>query len=176
MEGYAETIAARHDYPHMRFVPKSEIRQHVDSPVYHGGVLDMGAYHLHPLNYCLGLARGAVSEGAMLHEGSPVTRLEKTASGHRIATANGNVAADHVVVACNGYLGHPDTGDMFGLPGGIAPKIMPINNYIAATRPLTETGITRQLFAATRESDLEKPYMRDLIRLAGEEARRLQEG
>ncbi|MCR9257380.1 MAG: FAD-binding oxidoreductase [Alphaproteobacteria bacterium] len=139
MEGYAEAIADRHGYPHMRFVPKSEIRQHVDSPVYHGGVLDMGTYHLHPLNYCLGLARGAVAEGAVLHEGSPVTRLEKTASGHRVATADGSVTADHVVVACNGYLGHPDTGDMLGLPGAIAPKIMPINNYIAATRPLSET-------------------------------------
>ena len=43
------------------------------------------------------------------------------------------------------------------------------------TRPLTKQGITRRLYAATRTEDLEKLYMSDLIRLAGDEARRLQD-
>jgi LysR family transcriptional regulator for metE and metH len=42
------------------------------------------------------------------------------------------------------------------------------------TRPLTETGITRRLYAAVRRDDLEKPYMQHLLKLAGEEARKLQ--
>ena len=42
------------------------------------------------------------------------------------------------------------------------------------TRPLTEQGLSRRLYAAVRSEDLEKPYMSGLIRLAGEEARRLQ--
>ncbi|MGX9349753.1 LysR family transcriptional regulator [Shimia sp. W99] len=59
------------------------------------------------------------------------------------------------------------------LPDWVVREVKYSSDYV--TRPLTETGITRQLFAATRNDDLEKPYMRDLIRLAGEEARRLQE-
>lgn len=59
------------------------------------------------------------------------------------------------------------------LPDWVVREVKYSSDYV--TRPLTETGLTRQLFAATREDDLEKPYMRDLIRLAGEEARRLQE-
>lgn len=59
------------------------------------------------------------------------------------------------------------------LPDWVVREVKYSSDYV--TRPLTENGLTRQLFAATREDDLEKPYMRDLIRLAGEEARRLQE-
>jgi LysR family transcriptional regulator for metE and metH len=42
------------------------------------------------------------------------------------------------------------------------------------TRPLTEKGLTRQLYAATRSDEVSKPYMIDLIRLAKEESAKLQ--
>jgi len=42
------------------------------------------------------------------------------------------------------------------------------------TRPLTKAGITRRLYAAIRSDDLQKPFVRDLIGLAGTEAKRLQ--
>jgi LysR family transcriptional regulator for metE and metH len=42
------------------------------------------------------------------------------------------------------------------------------------TRPLTKNGITRRLYAALREEDRQKPYMVDLLRLAEEEAHKLQ--
>ena len=59
------------------------------------------------------------------------------------------------------------------LPDWVVREVKYSSDYV--TRPLTKAGITRQLFAATRNDDLEKPYMRDLIRMAGEEARRLQQ-
>ncbi|MCA0939317.1 LysR family transcriptional regulator [Salipiger pacificus] len=58
------------------------------------------------------------------------------------------------------------------LPDWVVREVKYNSDYI--TRPLTEAGITRHLYAATRTEDLEKPYMMDLIRLAGQEARRLQ--
>jgi len=39
---------------------------------------------------------------------------------------------------------------------------------------LTETGITRRLYAAVRTDDRDKPFMEQLLKLAGEEARKLQ--
>ncbi len=42
------------------------------------------------------------------------------------------------------------------------------------TRPLTKTGITRRLFAATRAEDTGLPFVAHLIRLARQEAVRLQ--
>ena len=58
------------------------------------------------------------------------------------------------------------------LPDWVVREVKYSSDYV--TRPLTEQGITRRLYAATRSEDLSKPYMTDLIRLAGEEARRLQ--
>ncbi len=58
------------------------------------------------------------------------------------------------------------------LPDWVVREVKYSSDYV--TRPITEQGLTRALFAATRTEDLEKPYMQDLIQLAGEEARRLQ--
>ena len=40
--------------------------------------------------------------------------------------------------------------------------------------PLNKKGVQRGLFAATRTDSVEKPFMRNLIDLAGQEAGRLQ--
>ncbi|MDC0736844.1 LysR family transcriptional regulator [Cognatishimia sp. SS12] len=58
------------------------------------------------------------------------------------------------------------------LPDWVVREVKYSSDYI--TRPLTKDGITRGLFAATRSDDLEKPYMQDLIALAGIEAKKLQ--
>jgi LysR family transcriptional regulator for metE and metH len=58
------------------------------------------------------------------------------------------------------------------LPDWVVREVKYSSDYV--TRPITEQGLTRALFAATRTEDLDKPYMQDLIQLAGEEARRLQ--
>ena len=48
------------------------------------------------------------------------------------------------------------------------------NNSDYAVIPLSKNGIQRGLFGATRTNCLEKPFMRNLIDLAGQEAGRLQ--
>ncbi len=58
------------------------------------------------------------------------------------------------------------------LPDWVVREVKYSSDYI--TRPLTEAGITRRLYAAVRQSDLEQPYMQRLIALARQEARRLQ--
>jgi LysR family transcriptional regulator for metE and metH len=58
------------------------------------------------------------------------------------------------------------------LPDWVVREVKYSSDYV--TRPLTQNGITRRLYAATRSSDTEKPYVSDLIRLARQEAKRLQ--
>ncbi len=58
------------------------------------------------------------------------------------------------------------------LPDWVVREVKFSSDYV--TRPLTKNGLKRGLFAATRYEDLKKPYMTDLIRMAGEEARELQ--
>ena len=58
------------------------------------------------------------------------------------------------------------------LPDWVVREVKYSSDYV--TRPLTRTGITRRLYAATRDADAEKPYVKELIRLATQEATRLQ--
>jgi len=58
------------------------------------------------------------------------------------------------------------------LPDWVVREVKYSSDYV--TRPLTKSGITRRLYAATRTSDTDKPFVSDLIRLARQEANRLQ--
>ena len=124
-----EHMASEYGYDKLRFVPRDEIRGMVDTDRYHAGLLDMGGAHLHPLNYALGLARAAMAKGARIHENTRALEISKTDPA-RVRTSSGTVTARHVVIACNGYLG--------SLMPGMAPRIMPVNNFILATEPLGE--------------------------------------
>ena len=58
------------------------------------------------------------------------------------------------------------------LPDWVVREVKYNSDYV--TRQLTETGVTRRLYAATRTVDTEKPFVAELIRLARQEAQRLQ--
>ncbi len=129
LEAEAALLHSRYDYSHISTLSKAEVAEKVGSTRYHGGILDGDAWHLHPLNYALGLARAAAAAGARLHEASRVTDY-RLAEPARVMTAKGEVRARYVVLACNGYLGD--------LEPRVAGRIMPINNFILATEPLSE--------------------------------------
>ena len=59
------------------------------------------------------------------------------------------------------------------LPDWVVREVKYSSDYV--TRPLTDKGIKRRLYAAVRSEDREKPFMRMLIDLARVEARKLQE-
>ncbi len=128
--GEAEHLARDYGYDKLRYVPRDEMHEMVGTTRYHAGLLDEGAAHLHPLNYCLGLARAALAKGVRIYEGSRALDIRRTDPA-RIRTASGTVTANHVVLACNAYLGN--------LEPRIAGRIMPVNNFIVATEPLGES-------------------------------------
>jgi gamma-glutamylputrescine oxidase len=115
-------------YEAVRMLSKAEVEERLASRLFHGGLVDMGAGHLHPLNYALGLAVAAEAAGATLYEESPAIAV---APGE-VRMSAGRVRARYILLACNAYLG--------GLEPRIAGKFMPISNYIIATEPLGEAG------------------------------------
>ncbi|MFD1912259.1 NAD(P)/FAD-dependent oxidoreductase [Halodurantibacterium flavum] len=123
----AEKLARDYDYHQIEVLDRDALHAICPSPAYHGGDIDRGAGHLHPLRYAFGLARAAAAAGAHLHEGSTVTEIDHGPTV-RIRTAGGEVEARHLILACNGYLGRLDRN--------VAARVMPINNFIAATEPL----------------------------------------
>lgn len=128
---HVEHLRLTYGYDQIRFVDGDEIGDMVGSPKYFGGSLDMGAGHLHPLNYALGLARAADKAGAKIFEETKVTGIEEQVSGGvQVTTDTGTVKARHLILACNGYLGE--------LNRETAAHVMPINNFIVATKPFSE--------------------------------------
>lgn len=139
---YAEHLDARYGYQHLEVLDQAGCQALCPSPVYKGGILDHDAAHLHPLNFALGLARAARDAGVQIYEDTPVHHVEEHQPAV-VRTDKGRVVADHVVFACNGYMG--------GLNRKVAARVMPINNFIAATEPLgveAEKVLTRDVAVA----------------------------
>ncbi|MBD3662775.1 NAD(P)/FAD-dependent oxidoreductase [Sulfitobacter aestuariivivens] len=126
---YADHLHDAYGYDQLEKLDRDALQSVCPSPDYVGGVLDMGAAHLHPLNYALGLARAARDAGVRIFETSPVHHIDER-DKVTVQTDAGRVEAEHAVLACNGYLG--------GLNRKVAARVMPINNFIAATEPLGE--------------------------------------
>ncbi|HEU0221401.1 MAG TPA: FAD-binding oxidoreductase [Paracoccaceae bacterium] len=126
---YVEKMRQEYGYHSLRFLPPDEVRAMFGTRAFSAGLLDTAAGQLHPLNYARGLARAALAAGAVIHEMSEVTRIER-GPVLRLRTASGEVAAPHAILACNGYVGmlEPET----------AARVLPINSYIIATEPLPE--------------------------------------
>ena len=125
------------------------------SPAYHGGVFDPEAAHLHPLRYAFGLAKAAEDAGARIYE---TTEVQSVLPGSRVrlGTERGSVMANHVVLACNGYLG--------GLDPSVAAHVMPINNFIIATVPLADDVANRLI--PGREAVSDSKFVINYFRLA----------
>jgi LysR family transcriptional regulator for metE and metH len=60
------------------------------------------------------------------------------------------------------------------LPDWVVREARASRDYV--TRPITDSGLTKRLYAAIREDDADKPYVAHLIRLAREIPVRLQRG
>lgn len=125
----AEKLQESYNYQDIRFINQAEIRQKIASDRYYGGTLDEGAGHLHPLNFALGLAKAAEEKGVRIYE---KTELLSFNDGDPIClkTEEADIKSRFMILACNGYLGN--------LEPRLARYILPINNFIIATAPMTE--------------------------------------
>lgn len=126
---YAEKLRTDYGYDKIRTLDREEIRHLVGTDAYYGGSIDMGGGHIHPLRFAFGLARAATAEGVRIFERSRVSKIEP-AEPAKVKTDKATITASHVVLGCNGYLGNLD--------GQVAARVMPINNFIVATEPLSE--------------------------------------
>lgn len=125
---YVRHLRDTYGYGAVEPLDREQIRTLIGSPDYHGGAIDHGAGHLHPLNFALGLARAALAAGVVLHENTPATGF--TENGRVILTTadGGRVEAGLLLLCGNGL--------MDGLDRRVDERVMAIHNYIAVTEPL----------------------------------------
>jgi gamma-glutamylputrescine oxidase len=110
--------------------PTDQVRGVLRTPLYYQAVHLPGAFHVHALNYALGLAAAAEGAGARIYENSPAVGLDAMGVRKRVDTPNGRVRANHIVLAGGAHLG--------ALFPPIADTIVPVASYIATTAPLGE--------------------------------------
>lgn len=116
-------------------IAPGEVSQWIASRRFHSGLHDARSGHLHPLKYCLGLARAAAKLGVRIFENSAVTSLACGAP-NRLRTQHGELRARHVLLAGNVYLN--------GVAPLLARRIMPVGTYIVASERL-DAALARSL-------------------------------
>ncbi|HEV3373685.1 MAG TPA: FAD-dependent oxidoreductase [Xanthobacteraceae bacterium] len=104
------------------------VRDVLKSDRYFNAIHFPRAFHLHPLNYALGLAAAAEQAGAHIFEGTPAVAIDPAGVRKRIETPHGRLRAAHVVLAGNVHIGD--------LMPNIAATLLPVWTYLATTAPL----------------------------------------
>ena len=122
-------------YSKMQLWDKTQLQQHLGSELYVGGLFDSNSGHLHPLNYCLGLAKACLDLGVQIFEQSPVLDMQLQADKAILKTDKASVSAQNVVIATNAYIADSPKS----IHRGSARKILPVESFIIATEPLDQT-------------------------------------
>lgn len=94
---------------------------------YSGGLFTPGAAMIQPAAFVRGVARGLESDLMMIHEMSPVTRLERRNAAWVAFTQKGTATAPKVILAVNGHV------ESFGF---FRRRLMRVLTYASMTRPL----------------------------------------
>jgi gamma-glutamylputrescine oxidase len=111
-----------------RWLDGEHLRERLHTDRYSAALFEPGALHIHPLNYALGLAEIISGSGAAVYEKSPAVALQREGAHWRVRTPSGEVRAEHVVLACGGYLA--------GLQRAVDRSVLPIATYVMVTEPL----------------------------------------
>lgn len=117
----------RYGHQQLSLLDATESEAAIGTGRYRATLLDHSAGHMHPLRLAQGEAAALESLGGVVHEGSPVLRIER-GDPAVVHTAQGQVKARFVIVACNAYIG--------GLEPQLASRSMPCGTQVIATEPL----------------------------------------
>jgi gamma-glutamylputrescine oxidase len=158
-----DNMAKRYQYDtDATWIEPKDIGAWIASPRYFNGYFDKRSGHLHPLNYCLGLAKGASSLGVRIYQHSPAIAMQQELNANNestyLQTDTGSVKAKFVVLAGNMYL--PEVSPK--LAPSLASRIMPVGTYIIGSEPI-EPALKAQLIpsnAAVCDTNFVLDYFR----------------
>jgi glycine/D-amino acid oxidase-like deaminating enzyme len=108
--------------------PAERVQELLKSDAYFHGLYFPKAFHIHPLNYALGLAADAQRCGARLYEQTAAVDIDPVGVRKRVTTPSGKIRASHIVLAGNVQLQ--------GSAPELAATILPMTTYVAVTRPI----------------------------------------
>jgi glycine/D-amino acid oxidase-like deaminating enzyme len=129
--GQAKKIALLNDAARSEayMVPRERQREEMASDYYYGGMVVERSANLHPALYYKGLLDACRTRGVPVCARAPVTRITGHDGGWLVRTERGDVQADEVVIATNGY-----TGD---ITPELKRRVVPLASHIIATEELS---------------------------------------
>ena len=130
-----------------RIVEREHLSGEIATPLYKGALVFPEHGALHPAKYHRGLLEAVLRRSIPVSAPCAAEGFERTGSGHRIRTAKGDVLADKVVLATNGYTRGPFQW--------FARRVFPLPSYLIATEPLSpnligEIAPGRRMMVETR--------------------------
>ena len=137
---------------------KNQIRDHIKSDLYEGGLLDHSGGHIHPLNLALGEAAAFEKSGGTIYEMSLVTGVDTNAETPVVTTTKGVMTCKTLVLCGNAYLGH--------VVPALTARVMPVSTQVMATEPLSEELAQSLLPSDACVEDIR--YILDYYRLSGD--------
>ncbi|PZR37446.1 FAD-binding oxidoreductase [Caulobacter segnis] len=125
---YVALMAIEYGYEQLELIGQDELAHELGTDVYHGGLVDRGGGHVHPLKLAQGMAREAMAAGAVLYEHTRAEAWRRQGGKIVVETGRGRVTCERLIITGDGCLN--------AMAGGARARVMPINNFIAVTAPL----------------------------------------
>lgn len=125
---YLALMAERYGYDQLELIGEAALADELGTNVYHGGLVDRGGGHVHPLKLAQGMAARAMAAGAAIYESTRANTWRREGARIVVETAGGRVTCDRLILSGDGLLN--------AMAGAAQARVMPINNFIAVTAPL----------------------------------------
>lgn len=125
--------------PDVQLFSRADLRDEIDSDIFHGGLLQPGSASLHVGRFGTGLATASIKRGARLYESMPVIGVKRDSDkSFRVTTNHGSIRAKHVLAAT----GCTTQGGPFAW---IRRRIVPVGSFIVVTEPLKSDVMAKLL-------------------------------
>lgn len=122
-------------------VPREQQRDEIATDLYFGGQIIERSALVHPALLYQGVLHACLREGATLCSRAPVRQIRREGRGWLVDTGRGQVRAEKVAIATNGYTG--DTTPQF------KRRVIPIASHIIVTEPLPP-GLAERILPTNR--------------------------
>ncbi len=136
LKKYVDRLQTKFDYESVTYLPKNRMDQYFDSPYYKSAMYDSECGQIHPLNYCLGLARELLkNQNCKIFEDTGVISYESQKKVTIKTEKNLTVKSDKLIICCNAYIDN--------LNKSLRKKIMPVKTYVSAFTDIPNTELNK---------------------------------
>ena len=125
LKKYVDQLQTEYNYESATYLSKSQMEQYFESPYYKSAMYDSECGQIHPLNYCLGLAKELLkNKNCKIFEDTGVISYNSQNKVTINTEKNINIKANKLIICCNAYIGD--------LNKNLRRKIMPVKTYVSA--------------------------------------------